>query len=45
VETDNPMDLVRDVGKFGPFVEYQVYPVVEVAESVQATQEGVEFRG
>jgi Protein of unknown function (DUF3303) len=45
VETDNPMDLVRDVGKFGPFLEYQVYPVVEVAEAVEAVQGGVEFRG
>jgi len=45
VETDDPMDLVRDVSKFGPFMEYQVYPVVDVADSVQATLEGVEFRG
>ena len=45
VETDNPMDMVGDVMKFGPFLEYQVYPVVEVADTVQATQEGVEFRG
>ena len=44
VETDNPMDMVGDVMKFGPFLEYQLYPVVEVADSVQATQGGVEFR-
>ena len=45
VETDNPMDMIGDVGKFGPLLEYQIYPVVEVADSVQATQEGVKFRG
>ena len=44
IETDNPMDMVADVNKFGFALEYQVYPVVEVTEGVQATQEGVEFR-
>lgn len=45
IETDNLMDLVGDIGKLSPLLEYQVYPVVEVADSVQATQEGVKFRG
>lgn len=45
IETDSLMDLVGDVGKFSPLLEYQIYPVVEVADAVQATQEGVKFRG
>ena len=44
VETDNPADLIEATSKFGPFVDYQIYPVVDVAEGVRAAQEGVEFR-
>jgi hypothetical protein len=44
VETDNPADLAATTSKFGPYVEYQVYPVQDVAETVQAAQEGLEFR-
>jgi hypothetical protein len=44
VETDNPTDLLDAAGKFGPFNEFQLYPVVDVAEWVQAMQEGTEFR-
>jgi hypothetical protein len=44
VETDNPMDLLDAPSKFGFFAEYQIYPVVDVAESVQTFQQAVEFR-
>lgn len=44
VETDNPMDLADAPSKFGFFAEYQIFPVVDIAESVQAFQQGVEFR-
>ena len=44
VETDNPMDLAEGASKFGFAMEYQIYPVVDVAEGVQSVQEGVEFR-
>ncbi len=39
VETDNPSDLIDTTSLFGAFVEYQVYPVVEVDEAVRAAQE------
>ena len=45
VESDNPIDLAVDSGKFGFFLDYQLYPVVDIAESMQAIQQGVEFRG
>ena len=44
VETDNPADLLDGTGKFGPLNEFQLYPVVDIADWVQAAQEGVEFR-
>ena len=44
VETDNPMDLAEGASKFGFAMEYQIYPVVDVAEGVPSVQEGVEFR-
>ena len=45
VESDNPMDLADAPTKFGFFAEYQIYPVADIAEVVQAFQEGVKFRG
>jgi hypothetical protein len=45
VETDNPADLLDGTGKFGPLNEFQIYPVVDIADWVGAAQEGVEFRG
>lgn len=44
VETDNPMDLANAPSRFGFFTEYQIYPVADIAEAVQAFQEGAEFR-
>ena len=44
-ETDNPMDLADAPSKFGIFAEYQIYPVVDIAEGIQVFQEGVKFRG
>lgn len=44
VETDNPKDLLDAASKFGPLIEYQIHPVVDIADSVQVAQEGIEFR-
>jgi hypothetical protein len=44
IETDNPADLAATTSKFGPFVDYQVYPVVDVEDAVRAAQEGIAFR-
>jgi Protein of unknown function (DUF3303) len=43
VETDDPADLLDTASKFGAFVEYQVLPVVEIADAVKAAQEGQAF--
>ena len=45
VETDDATDLIEATSKFGPFWDYQIFPVVEVAEGVAAAQEAVKFRG
>jgi hypothetical protein len=44
VETDNPADLLDAVGKFAPMLEYQIHPVVDIADWARKLQEGVEFR-
>jgi Protein of unknown function (DUF3303) len=44
VETDNPADLMETSGKFGPFAEYVIHPVVDIADGVRAAQEAIEFR-
>jgi len=43
VETDNPGDLIDTASKFAAFATYQVYPVVEVADGVNAAQEALSF--
>ncbi|MGI5220537.1 DUF3303 domain-containing protein [Nocardia sp. CA-290969] len=44
IETDNPLDLADGPKIFGFFADYEVHPVVEIAESVQTIEEGVTFR-
>lgn len=44
VETDDPADLLDGTSKFAPLNEFQLYPVVDMADWVRAAQEGVEFR-
>ena len=33
VETDNPADLVDTRAKFAPILDYQIYPVVDIAQA------------
>lgn len=44
VETDNPESVLRDASTFGPFFEFSVYPVMEIADSARVSGEAVEFR-
>ena len=43
METDDAADLIGVTSKFGAFADYQIYPVVEVADGVQAAQEALSF--
>ena len=43
METDNPGDLIDTASTFGAFVEYDVLPVVEIADAVKAAQEAQSF--
>lgn len=43
VETDNSADLIDATSKFGAFLDYQIYPVVEIADGVQASHEALSF--
>jgi hypothetical protein len=40
----DPADLVDTTGQFATILEYQIYPVVDIAVAAQALQQGVEFR-
>jgi hypothetical protein len=44
VETDDPADLAEASSKFAFIAEFQIYPVADIAEAMQALQQGVEFR-
>jgi Protein of unknown function (DUF3303) len=43
-EGDDPVSGAREIAKFSPFLEYTVYPVVDVAEGAAAGAEAVEWR-
>ena len=42
-ETDDPAALARDCAVFTPFLDLEVYPVLDVAQGVEALRSGVEF--
>jgi len=44
VESDNLRSVMEGPAKFGPWFDFQVVPVVDVAEGVQIATEGIEFR-
>jgi len=43
-EGDDPATAARDIAKFAPFLEYTIYPVLDVAEGAGILAEGVEWR-
>ncbi len=44
VEGDDPAGLALSIFKLSPFLEYAVYPVIDVEEAVGLLTEAVEFR-
>jgi hypothetical protein len=44
VETDSPADLAETTAKFAPFADFQVEPVLDIADAVSAAQAGIDFR-
>jgi len=44
VETENAMDILRDVSKFEPWLTYEVTPVVDIQDLAVANNEAVDFR-
>ncbi len=44
VESDDPADLADTSSKFGFIAEYQIFPVLDIAEAAQSLQQGVDFR-
>lgn len=44
VETDDPALVAKDMATFGPFFEFNVYPVLEIQEAAGLAAEAVQFR-
>jgi hypothetical protein len=44
VETDDPALLAKDMATFGPFFEFNVYPVLEIQQAASLAMEAVQFR-
>lgn len=44
IETGDVAQVLNATAKFAPYVQYQVYPVVDVADWVQAAHEGIGYR-
>ena len=43
-ESDDPASAAREIAKFFPFLEYTIYPVLDVAEGAAVAAEAVEWR-
>ena len=44
VETDDPRDLARDVSKFQPYLDFSIYPVMDLNETAQIFAEAIEYQ-
>jgi hypothetical protein len=44
VETDDPAALAEAPAKFGVFDDFEIIPVMDIADSIPIAQEGIEFR-
>jgi hypothetical protein len=44
LETDNATDLLKDLTTWSSFLEFTVYPVVDIAEATAATTEALAVR-
>jgi Domain of unknown function (DUF3303) len=44
LETDDPASVALTCAKFAPYVEYQVYPVLDAEPSVAVMHEAAQFR-
>ena len=44
VETDNPDSLAEAPAKFGPYLDFEIIPVSDIAETTRILGEGVEYR-
>ena len=41
LETDNAGDMLRDFATWNPWLEFQVYPVIDIVDATQITQEAL----
>jgi hypothetical protein len=44
LETDNPANLGEAAAKFGPYFEFHIYPVLDIAEGAALGSDGVAWR-
>jgi hypothetical protein len=44
VETEDPTLIMRDTAIFGAFLEFNVYPVLDIEEGTRILNEAAEFR-
>jgi len=44
LETDNATELLKDLSTWSSFLEFNVYPVVDIAEATAATAEAIAVR-
>jgi hypothetical protein len=44
VETEDPTSIARDTAIFGPFLSFNVYPVLDSQERTHIVNEAIEFR-
>jgi hypothetical protein len=41
IETDNAADLLKDLSTWSPWLRFEVFPVLDIADAAGATQEAI----
>jgi hypothetical protein len=44
VETDNPASVAEGPSKFSPYFEFEITPMLDIAEGIPLLNEGIEYR-
>ena len=43
-ESDDPAAMTKDIAIWAPFLDFELFPVIDIAEGTPAQQEAIDFR-
>jgi hypothetical protein len=43
-ESDDPVAMTKDIAIWAPLLDFELFPVIDIAEGTPAQQEAIDFR-